>query len=61
MADVFKPGHEAPVSGQYEKVGPRGGKTGEEITISKGETMPPTPQKGMGYVLVDKTKHKSGK
>jgi hypothetical protein len=59
MADKFKSGEEAPRSGQYEIVGPRGGKTGDERTVTRGEPFPPTPEKGMGYVLVDPTKHKS--
>ncbi len=58
MTDILKPGEIAQKSGQYEIVGPRGGKTGEERTVTKGEPLPPTPEKGLGYVLVDKTKHK---
>jgi len=58
MAEIFKPGEEAPTSGQYEIVGPRGGRTGEERTVTKGEPLPPTPEKGMGFILVDKTKHR---
>ncbi|NOI60906.1 hypothetical protein [Vibrio coralliilyticus] len=53
-----KPGEKAEKSGQYEIVGPRGGKTGEERTVVKGEPLPPTPKKGQKYKLVDKTKHK---
>ena len=56
---THKPGQKAPVSGQYGIVGPRGGITGTEVTVTKGETLPPTPKSGQGYVLVDKTKHKS--
>lgn len=58
MADKIKPGTPAPTSGQYEKVGPKGGKTGLEVTATKGNRMPPTQKPGGGYVLVDKTKHK---
>jgi hypothetical protein len=54
---IFKPGQEAPKSGQYEIVGPRGGRTGEERTVTRGEPLPPTPEKGMGFILVDETKH----
>ena len=54
---TLKPGQKAPRSGQFEIVGPRGGHTGEERTIVRGEPMPPTPGKGMGYTLVDPTKH----
>jgi hypothetical protein len=53
----MSPGEKAPKSGQYEQVGPRGGRTGAERTVTRGEPMPPTPRKGMGYILVDATKH----
>lgn len=58
MSGKLKPGSEAPKSGQYGVVGPRGGKTGVEVTAVKGKPLPPTPEKGMGYKLVDQTKHK---
>lgn len=56
----LKPGQTAPASGQYQTVGPRGGK-GNEVTVSKGETLPPTPTPGSSYNLVDPSKNKSGK
>ena len=56
-----KPGEKADQSGQYERIGPRGGKTGQEVTVVKGEPLPPGQKKGQTYVIVDKTKHKSGK
>ncbi len=52
----LKPGQTAPTSGQYQKIGPRGGK-GPEVTSVKGEHLPPTPTKGTTYKLVDPTKH----
>lgn len=55
----FKPGEKAPKSGQYEIRGPRGGHTGEERTVVKGEPMPPTPKANQKYELVDKTQHKA--
>jgi hypothetical protein len=58
MSTSLKPGEKAPKSGQYEVVGPRGGNTGTEVTGVKGKTLPPTPKPGMGYQLVDPTKHK---
>lgn len=58
---VNKPGSKASRSGQYEIVGPRGGRTGAERTVVKNEPFPPTPKAGQHYVLVDPTKHKSGK
>ena len=57
MKNNFKPGQPVPKSGQYERIGPRGGKTGEEITGVKGKTLPPTPISGSTYKLVDPTKH----
>lgn len=52
------PGTPTPRSGQYERVGPRGGATGIEVTSVRGKPLPPTPQSGQGYRLVDPTKHK---
>jgi hypothetical protein len=57
----IKPGQSAPKSGQYEEVGPRGGHKGNEVTVPKGHTMPPTSEPGNGYILVDPTKNGSGK
>ena len=56
---TYKPGQKAPISGQYGVIGPKGGKTGTEVTATKGETLPPTQKPCQGFVLVDKTKHKS--
>lgn len=61
MKKPAKPGTTAPASGQYEIVGPRGGRTGEERTVTKGEPLPPTPKSGQGYVIADRTKNKSGR
>lgn len=57
MSKIFKPGHTAPQSGQYGIFGPRGGDTGKERTVTKGEPLPPTPQSGQTYKLVDPTQH----
>ncbi len=56
----LKPGQKAPNSGQYQQVGPRGGQ-GKEVTVTKGEPLPPAQQSGTTYKLVDATKNKSGK
>ena len=61
MSTPLKPGTPAPSSGQYEEVGPRGGRTGHEVTSTKGNTLPPTKAAGNGYILVDGTKNQSGK
>ena len=54
----LRPGNETPQSGQYEVVGPRGGRTGNEVTSVEGKPLPPTPNAGQGYILVDPTKHR---
>lgn len=54
---TFKPGEIAEESGQYEIIGPRGGETGKERTVTSGEPLPPTPEAGQRYRLVDETKH----
>lgn len=56
MSKTFKSGETVRVSGQYEIIGQRGGHTGEEITGVKGKTLPPTPEPGQSFLLVDKTK-----
>jgi len=54
---MYKPGQKAPESGQYGIRGPRGGDTGKERTVTRGEPFPPTPKPRQKYVLVDPTKH----
>jgi hypothetical protein len=53
MAGPLKPGQPAPRSGQYEN-----NRTGAEVTVTRGEPMPPTPKSGDTYRIVDPTKHK---
>lgn len=53
---TYKPGETAPTSGQYKNPS-----TNTEVTVVKGEPLPPTPGKGQGYKLVDPTKHKGKK
>lgn len=48
MAKTYKPGERVPASAQVEIVGPRGGRTGEERTVTRGEKFPPTPERGQG-------------
>jgi hypothetical protein len=57
----LKPGTPAPESGQYARRGQRGGKRGDEVTMVKGDRLPPTPKPGETYDLVDKTKHKGSR
>jgi len=61
MKKPAKPGTTANASGQYEIVGPRGGRTGEERTVTKGKPLPPTPKSGQIYVIADRTKNKAGR
>lgn len=56
-----KSGEIAKESGQYGITGPRGGKTGREVTVVKGEPFPPTPKPGQRFILVDKTVHQHKK
>jgi hypothetical protein len=60
MMKGFKPGQPAPKSGQYETIGPRGGK-GNEVTVVQGKPLPPTPLPNSTYKLVDPTKNGSGR
>jgi len=46
-------GENAPKSGQYQPAG-----TKQEITLTKGERVPPYHQRAKTFVLVDATKHK---
>ncbi|MGB4770400.1 MAG: YjzC family protein [Chitinophagaceae bacterium] len=57
MKQQLKPGQSTPTSGQYQVIGPKGGK-GSEITSTKGNPLPPTPVPNSTYKLVDATKHK---
>lgn len=59
-AKGMKPGQTALRSGQYQEIGPRGGK-GREVTVAQGETLPPTTGRGRTYRLVDPSKNKSGR
>lgn len=58
--DSFRPGQTAPASGQYELLGPRGGRTGVERTVVRGEPLPPSLSRGQRYMLVDPTRNGSG-
>jgi hypothetical protein len=61
MNKKLTPGMRAPASGQYEIIGPRGGHTGVERTVVKGEPLPPTPNTGETYRIADRTKNNSGR
>lgn len=55
---LYKPGEIVPESGQYELINSDGSSQGREVTSTKGEHFPPTPEPGMHYKLVDPTQHK---
>jgi YjzC-like protein len=58
---TLKPGEVAPDSGELVEVGPRGGKVpdGRRTVIERGETIPPTSEKGnqFKYKRGSKTTH----
>jgi hypothetical protein len=51
MSKVYKPGEPAPISGEFEIVGPRDGDTRRERTSVQGRPLPPTPKPGQGYAI----------
>jgi hypothetical protein len=53
---LLPPGTKAPRSGQYENP-----KIGKEVTVTRGEPLPPTPGRNQGYRLSDPTNNKSGR
>jgi hypothetical protein len=55
----FTPGTPAPKSGLYEKIGPRGGRTGEEADSTRGKPLPPTQKSGETWALVRPAHHKN--
>ena len=57
LTETHKPGEKAKESGQFPILGPRGGDTGKERTVTRGEPFPPTPKAGQCYGTPDKTKH----
>jgi hypothetical protein len=56
-APKLHPGDPAPVSGIYPRVGPLGGKTGEQVVSTQGKPLPPTPNAGEGYGPPKPAKH----
>jgi len=59
-AKSFKPGQIAERSGLYRQIGPRGG-LGNQVTVVRGEPLPPTPKPDMTYTLERPADNKSGK
>lgn len=54
------PGTATPKSGIYEKLGPRGGKTGEQVSSTRNHPLPPTDRSGETWKLVKEAHHKGG-
>ncbi len=54
---LHHPGEPAPVSGLYPRVGPRGGQSGEQVTVVQNRPLPPTPKPGEGYGKPIPAKH----
>jgi uncharacterized protein len=50
---LLPPGSRAPESGVYELVTPRGGKIGAMRTVARGNPLPPTPEEGQRWPLLD--------
>ncbi|HKO06831.1 MAG TPA: hypothetical protein VJ487_03880 [Alphaproteobacteria bacterium] len=61
MRNIKRPGEVADRSGEYEILGPRGGHTGQERTVVKGDRLPPTPGPGQAYKLSRPAHNKSGR
>ena len=55
---LYSAGERAPESGQYEIINYNAEGTGQEVTSTKGNPLPPTPEPNQFYKLVDPTKHK---
>jgi len=60
MTKIYKPGELSPFSGEAQIVGPRGGKTGEERTVDRGERFPPTPESGQGFEVSRRAHNRAG-
>lgn len=50
---LLKPGHEAPANGKYEILDARGISTGQQRFATEGDRLPPTPEPGQFYRLVE--------
>ena len=61
MSKTFKPGQPAPVSAIYNMVGPRGGRTGEQVASTATKPLPPTQKPGQGYVVAKPAHHNGRK
>lgn len=55
MQDRLRAGQTAPRAGHYEVIGRDGEPTGIYRRGLKGKPLPPTPQKGQGYIFVGRS------
>jgi len=56
---TYTPGTPTPRSGIYDKVGPRGGNTGQQADSTKGNPLPPSARPGETWRLNTPARHKS--
>jgi hypothetical protein len=61
LSKTYQPGQQAPISGEFGIVGPRGGATGQERTAVQGRPLPPTPKPGQRYVVDRPARNGAGK
>ena len=61
MAKVYRPGQPAPKSDIFDMVGPRGGRTGEQVVSTASKPLPPTQQAGQGYTVAKPAHHQGRK
>ncbi len=54
MSALHSPGTDDLPAGEYQEVGPRGGKVknAQQVTIEKGDRLPPTPVKGHKWTRI---------
>ncbi len=55
------PGTSTPRSGIYMQVGPRGGRTNDQVTSTEGNPLPPTKKPGCTWQLVVPAHHEGEK
>lgn len=56
----FEPGEPAPISGEMEIIGPRGGDTGKTRTVVLNRPLPPTPKAGQTYQIATRAHNRAG-
>jgi hypothetical protein len=59
--NLGKPGQTSGRSGLANVIGPRGGNTGVQRTVVKGNPLPPTPGRNQTYRIVDPARNGAGR